>query len=157
MLATTVLSIKFRYTILGQKYALVRALIPYDELKKRYLKTKHYKFRRIEYVKSTHIGKRYAVEDDDTVRPEYKIISEGDNLLDFCQWLAPIVTFRAFRLDLGLSSEDSPKIWYVVIGDYRGARTYPREDKQKYIIYNTINFIKNKINFLVDKITSYII
>ena len=138
---------------MGQKYALVRALIPYDELKKRYLKTKYYKFRRIEYVKSTHIGKRYAVEDDDTVRPEYKIISEGDNLLDFCQWLAPIVTFRAFRFDLGL--ENLPKKWYVIVGGCRGARTYPREDKQKYIIYNTINFIKNKINFLVNKITSW--
>ena len=154
----TVLSIKFRYTILGQKYALVRALISYDELKKRYLKTKYYKFRRIEFVKIEHIGKRYT-EESGEVRPEYKIISEGDNLLEFSQWLYPIAMLRVFRFDLKLK-EDSPR-WIRIVGDYKGARAYPSLIKQKYIIYDSINFLVGRIKLfskiMVDKITSYII
>ena len=158
MLATRVLSIKFRYTILGQKYALVHALISYDELKKRYLKTKYFKFRRIEYVKIEHIGKRYT-EENGEVRPEYKFISDGDNLLEFSQWLYPITMFRVFRFDLKLK-EDSPR-WIRIVGDYSGARVYPSLIKQKYIIYDSINFLVDRIKlfskFMVEKITSYII
>lgn len=52
-----VLSINFRYIILGQEYAFIRALLSHDEFGRR-IKTEHYKFQRLEFVKNIHVGKR---------------------------------------------------------------------------------------------------
>jgi len=141
-----ILSIKFKRTILGQKYALVRALLSHDEFGRRSLKTEHYKFRRLEFVKSIHVGKR---RDEDN-KPKYEVILDGDNLVEFSQWADSIVSFRAFRMDLSLTASglaSSPKRWLVLIGSYNGARIYPYYSRKKYIIYDSLDFLKNKIKF----------
>lgn len=142
MSVARILSIKFKRTILGKKYALVRALLSHDEFGRRSLKTEHYKFRRLEFVKSIHVGKR---RDEDN-KPKYEVILDGDNLVEFSQWADSIVSFRAFRMDLRYSVK--PRRWAVVVnGGYRGARIYPHYNRKKYIIYDSLDFLKNKIKF----------
>lgn len=168
MSVARILSIKFERTILGQKYALIRALLSHDEFGRRNLKTEHYKFRRLEFVKSIHVGKRRAdkIWNDEVpneVRPEadrlrYEVILDGDNLVEFSQWADSIVVFRAFRFDLRYSV----KQWVVVVnGGYRGARIYPYYNRKKYIIYDSLDFLKNKIKFffkgLLDKLKRYML
>ena len=153
-----ILSIKFKRTILGQKYVLVRALLSHDEFGRRNLKTEHYKFRRLEFVKSIHVGKRRETPNEEAKVPKYKVILDGDNLVEFSQWADSIVSFRAFRFDLRYSV----KQWVVVVnGGYKGARIYPYYNRKKYIIYDSLDFLRNKIKFffksVLDKITSYIV
>ena len=152
-----ILSIKFKRTILGQKYVLVRALLSHDEFSRRNLKTEHYKFRRLEFVKSIHVGKRRKSVEEPKV-PKYKVILDGDNLVEFSQWADSIVVFRAFRFDLRYSV----KQWVVVVnGGYRGARIYPYYNRKKYIIYDSLDFLRNKIKFffkgLLDKLKRYML
>lgn len=152
-----ILSIKFKRTILGQKYVLVRALLSHDEFGRRNLKTEHYKFRRLEFVKSIHVGKRRKSVEEPKV-PKYKVILDGDNLVEFSQWADSIVVFRAFRFDLRYSI----KQWVVVVnGGYKGARIYPYYNRRKYIIYDSLDFLKNKIKFffkgLLDKLKRYML
>ena len=158
MSVARILSIKFKRTILGQKYALVRALLSHDEFGRRNLKTEHYKFRRLEFVKSIHVGKRRETPNEEPKVPKYEVILDGDNLVEFSQWADSIVSFRAFRFDLRYAI----KQWVVVVnGGYRGARIYPYYNRKKYIIYDNLDFLKNKIKFffksVLDKITSYIV
>ena len=157
MSVARILSIKFKRTILGQKYVLVRALLSHDEFGRRNLKTEHYKFRRLEFVKSIHVGKRRKSVEEPKV-PKYKVILDGDNLVEFSQWADSIVLFRAFRFDLRYSV----KQWVVVVnGGYRGARIYPYYNRKKYIIYDSLDFLKNKIKFffkgLLDKLKRYML
>jgi len=152
-----ILSIKFERTILGQKYALIRALLSHDEFSRRNLKTEHYKFRRLEFVKSIHVGKRRKSVEEPKV-PKYKVILDGDNLVEFSQWADSIVVFRAFRFDLRYAV----KQWVVVVnGGYRGARIYPYYNRKKHIIYDSLDFLKNKIKLffkeIVDKIKFYML
>lgn len=153
-----ILSIKIKRTILGQKYALVRALLSHDEFGRRNLKTEHYKFRRLEFVKSIHVGKRRKSVEEPKV-PKYKVILDGDNLVEFSQWADSIVVFRAFRFDLRYSIK--PRRWAVVNGGYKGARIYPYYNRRKYIIYDSLDFLKNKIKLffkeIVDKIKFYML
>lgn len=154
-----ILSIKFGYTILGQKYALIRALLSHDEFGRRSLKTEHYKFRRLEFVKSIHVGKRRERPNEMRPKvPKYEVILDGDNLVEFSQWADSIVVFRAFRFDLRYLV----KQWVVVVnGGYRGARIYPYYNRKKYIIYDSLDFLKNKIKLffkeIVDKIKFYML
>ena len=157
MSVARILSIKFERTILGQKYALIRALLSHDEFGRRSLKTEHYKFRRLEFVKSIHVGKRRKSVEEPKV-PKYKVILDGDNLVEFSQWADSIVVFRAFRFDLRYAV----KQWVVVVnGGYRGARIYPYYNRKKYIIYDSLDFLKNKIKLffkeIVDKIKFYML
>lgn len=158
MSVARILSIKFKRTILGQKYVLVRALLSHDEFGRRNLKTEHYKFRRLEFVKSIHIGKRRETPNEEAKVPKYKVILDGDNLVEFSQWADSIVSFRAFRFDLRYSV----KQWVVVVnGGYRGARIYPYYNRKKYIIYDSLDFLRNKIKFffrgLLDKLKHYML
>ena len=158
MSVARILSIKFERTILGQKYALIRALLSHDEFGRRNFKTEHYKFRRLEFVKSIHIGKRRETPNEEAKIPKYKVILDGDNLVEFSQWADSIVVFRAFRFDLRYSV----KQWVVVVnGGYRGARIYPYYNRKKYIIYDSLDFLRNKIKFffkgLLDKLKRYML
>lgn len=153
-----ILSIKFKRTILGQKYVLVRAFLSHDEFGRRNLKTEHYKFRRLEFVKSIHIGKRRETPNEEAKVLKYKVILDGDNLVEFSQWADSIVSFRAFRFDLRYSV----KQWVVVVnGGYKGARIYPYYNRKKYIIYDSLDFLRNKIKFffkgLLDKLKRYML
>lgn len=158
MSVARILSIKFKRTILGQKYALIRALLSHDEFGRRNFKTEHYKFRRLEFVKSIHIGKRRETPNEEAKVPKYEAILDGDNLVEFSQWADSIVIFRAFRMDLRYAV----KQWIVVVnGGYRGARIYPCYSRKKYIIYDSLDFLKNKIKFffkgLLDKLKRYML
>ena len=158
MSVARILSIKFERTILGQKYALIRALLSHDEFGRRSLKTEHYKFRRLEFLKSIHVGKRRETPNEEPKVPKYEVILDGDNLVEFSQWADSIVSFRAFRMDLRYLI----KQWVVVVnGGYKGARIYPYYNRKKYIIYDSLDFLKNKIKFffksVFDKIASYIV
>ena len=156
MSVARILSIKFKRTILGQKYVLVRALLSHDEFGRRSLKTEHYKFRRLEFVKSIHVGKR---RDEDN-KPKYEVILDGDNLVEFSQWADSIVSFRAFRMDLRYSV--NPRMLAVLFnGWYRIARIYPHYNIKKYIIYDSLDFLKNNIKFffksVLDKFKRYML